>query len=406
VTPEEATALGLGRVAGLEEHIRPYRHGRDLAAHPRGVMVIDLFGLQAEEVRTRFPAVYQWVAERVKPDRDAKAGGSKDSNEYAAKWWLHGKPRASLRKALFGLPRYIATPETARRRWFVFLDAEVLPDNKLVNVALDDAYYFGVLSGHIHVTWANRAGGRLGVGNDPVYVKTKCFDAFPFPDCTENQKARIRTLAEQLTNHREQARSGHDDATITNQYAALERLRQIERDGGSSLTAKERAFHDAALIGVLKSLHDDLDAAVTDAYGWPVDLTDEEILERLVALNAERAAEEAQGQVRWLRPDFQAPEETRPVEKQGALIEEVKPGAVEAIERGSWPKGAAAQLAAVRDLLAANEGTWTVDTVAGRFIYAHKGTIRRHLDTLEVLGLLVSYDEGEERRWTVKEMVQ
>ena len=102
----------------------------------------------------------------------------------------------------------------------------------------------------------------------------------------------------------------------------------------------------------------------------------------------------------------QAPEETRPVEKQGALLEEVKPGAVEAIERGSWPKGAAAQLAAVRDLLAANEGTWTVDTVAGRFIYAHKGTIRRHLDTLEVLGMLVSYGEGDERRWTVRGLAQ
>ncbi|MBU0607833.1 MAG: class I SAM-dependent DNA methyltransferase [Armatimonadetes bacterium] len=400
VTPEEATALGLGRVAGLEEHIRPYRHGRDLAAHPRGVMVIDLFGLQAEEVRTRFPAVYQWVAERVKPDRDTNKRAT-----YRNNWWIFGEPRADFRPALAGLSRYIATPETARRRWFVFLDAEVLPDNMLVNVALADAYHLGVLSSHIHVVWALRAGGRLGVGNDPRYNKTRCFDPFPFPTSAEAQKARIRTLAEQLNNHREQVRVAHAAATITNQYAALERLRQIERVGGPP-TAKERSFHAAALIGVLKSLHDDLDAAVAAAYGWPVDLDDEVILERLVALNAVRAAEEAQGQVRWLRPDFQAPEETRPVEKQVALLEEGKPGAVEAIERGSWPKGAAAQLAAVRDLLAANEGTWTVDTVAGRFIYAHKGTIRRHLDTLEVLGLLVSYGEGDERRWTVRGLAQ
>jgi hypothetical protein len=46
---------------------------------------------------------------------------------------------------------------------------------------------------------------------------------------------------------------------------------------------------------------------VFQAYGWPADLTDEEILERLVALNAERAKEEAAGHVRWLRPDYQIP---------------------------------------------------------------------------------------------------
>ena len=61
------------------------------------------------------------------------------------------------------------------------------------------------------------------------------------------------------------------------------------------MAAKEKAIHEQGLVSVLRQLHDELDAAVADAYGWPVDLTDEEILARLVALNAERAAEEAQG---------------------------------------------------------------------------------------------------------------
>ncbi|HWH16751.1 MAG TPA: hypothetical protein VNT77_00205, partial [Allosphingosinicella sp.] len=51
----------------------------------------------------------------------------------------------------------------------------------------------------------------------------------------------------------------------------------------------------------------DLDAAVAAAYGWPADLPAAEIVARLVALNAERAAEEAAGHVRWLRPDYQKP---------------------------------------------------------------------------------------------------
>ncbi len=55
VTKEKARELGLGTVPGLERHIREYRNGRDLTGHSRGVMVIDLFGLYAEEVRERFP---------------------------------------------------------------------------------------------------------------------------------------------------------------------------------------------------------------------------------------------------------------------------------------------------------------------------------------------------------------
>lgn len=59
------------------------------------------------------------------------------------------------------------------------------------------------------------------------------------------------------------------------------------------------------LVSVLKTIHDDLDAAVLEAYEWPVTLSDDEILERLVALNHERAAEKKRGLVRWLRPEFQ-----------------------------------------------------------------------------------------------------
>ena len=70
VTSQQAAALGLGTVPGLEKHILPYRNGRDLAQRPREVMVIDLFPLSADEVRDRFPRVFQHVAERVKPERE------------------------------------------------------------------------------------------------------------------------------------------------------------------------------------------------------------------------------------------------------------------------------------------------------------------------------------------------
>ena len=95
VTPSEAEALGLSKRPGLERHIRHYRNGRDLTATPRGVMVIDLFGLKAEDVRKRFPDVYQHLAETVKVARQAQFDKSptRDAREYLDRWWTFGKPR-------------------------------------------------------------------------------------------------------------------------------------------------------------------------------------------------------------------------------------------------------------------------------------------------------------------------
>ena len=100
VSPEEAQRLGLGRLPGLDRHIRLYRNGRDLASRPRGVMVIDLFGLDAPEVAARFPEVYQWVLERVKPERDQNNRAT-----YRDNWWLFGEPRRELRPVLAPLSR-------------------------------------------------------------------------------------------------------------------------------------------------------------------------------------------------------------------------------------------------------------------------------------------------------------
>ena len=179
---------------------------------------------------------------------------------------------------------------------------EHLIDGSVIAIASSDAYTLGVVSSRIHVYWSLVAGGRMGIGDDPRYQNGPCFDPFPFPDCSEAQKARIRELGEQLDAHRKRQQALHPKLTLTDMYNVLEKLRS-----GAELTAKEKKTHEEGLVSVLKQIHDDLDAAVFDAYGWPATLTDEEILERLVALNAERAAEEARGLVRWLRPEFQNP---------------------------------------------------------------------------------------------------
>ncbi|MGO9664573.1 MAG: class I SAM-dependent DNA methyltransferase [Polyangia bacterium] len=392
VTPEEADKLGLGHTRGIGRHIRDYRNGKDITQQPRGVKVIDLFGLSEEELRKQWPSLYQWVFERVKPERDAK-GYSKDGAAYARLWWLHGKPRQELRASLHHLGRFISTVETSKHRFFVFLDKSILPDNMLVNIAIDDAFALGVLSSRIHVCWALAAGGTLE--DRPRYNKTVCFEPFPFPVVTKPQTERIRDLAEELDSHRKRQQAAHSDLTITSMYNVLEKLRS-----GEALTAKDKVIHEQGLVSVLKKLHDDLDAAVFDAYGWPRDLTDEQILERLVALNAERAAEEKRGLVRWLRPEFQNPGGAKTATQERlAATDEPEQAVAQPAAAAPWPKKLADRIGAIRDLVTKAPAAWSVEMVASAFKGANKGDVEEVLDSLAALGILAGYKAGGGRRW-------
>ncbi|MGA7484688.1 MAG: hypothetical protein WBW26_22740 [Bradyrhizobium sp.] len=201
-------------------------------ARSRDSMVIDLFGLEADEIRNRFPEVYQHVKMEVKEKiitkdgKEKKVGRDWNNRDYRRlNWWLFGENVPELRKALVGLRRYIATVETMKHRVFQFLDASILPDNKLVAVAIGDAEILGVLSSSTHVVWSLRAGGWMGVGNDPVYVKTQCLDPFPFPNANTIQKQTIRVIAEELDLHRKRVLAEHPHLTLTGLYNVLEMLR-------------------------------------------------------------------------------------------------------------------------------------------------------------------------------------
>ncbi|MDR0827648.1 MAG: DNA methylase [Desulfovibrio sp.] len=403
ITPEEADRLGLGRIPGLERHLRPYRNGRDLADGLRGVMVIDLFGLTAEEVRDKYPEVYQWVYTRVKPERDAMATRSKDSAQYAAKWWLFGKPRETFRPALAGLPRYIATIRVAKHHFFVFLPTEILPDSALVSIASADALHLGVLSSRIHICWALAASGRLGVGNDPYYNNSLCFDPFPFPDATPKQQARIRDLGEKLDAHRKARQALHPGLTMTGMYNALSALRE-----GRELTAKEKIAHELGLVTVLRELHDELDTAVAEAYDWPAALPDEEILFRLAALNAKRAEEEKQGTIRWLRPEYQTKSKTERKAIQATLDmglppmqtswpdahakgKKGKPAQAYAVPKTAWPTELLEQTQAVRGMVKTLQDAGSIitpKTVAERFTRASRARVEEILRVLEALGFV------------------
>ncbi len=226
VSSAQAKPLGLEKRQGLENHIRPYRNGRDLAGTSRGMMAIDLFGLGADEVRQRFPEVYQYLLQSVKPERDLNR-----RDTYREQWWIFGEPRREIRPALAEVSRYIATVDTSEHRIFQFLDASILCDDGVVIVASDDAYLLGVLHSRVHLVWALATGGWLGVGNDLRWNKTKVFDPFPFPVCADALKAEIRAVAEELDAHRKARQSEHPRLTLTQMYNVLEKLRAAPRAG-------------------------------------------------------------------------------------------------------------------------------------------------------------------------------
>ncbi|EHL24371.1 hypothetical protein KYG_03216, partial [Acidovorax sp. NO-1] len=394
--------------------LKPILNGRDLAEKPRNAHAIDFFGLNREEARTRFPGAYQRVLEAVKPQRDANAN-TKDGAAYADRWWVFAKPRPEMRRALAGTSRFIATPMTAKHRTFQFVSAKVLPDQGLIVVAHDDSFCLGLLSSQAHITWALATGARLGVGNDPRYNNSRCFETFPFPDedtgLTPQLRERIAQLAEQIDAHRKRVlapESGNTGLTLTGLYNVLAALRE-----GRALTAKEKTQHAQGLVGVLRELHDELDAAVLAAYGLPATATTDDILAHLVQLNTQRAAEEAQGRVRWLRPDFQNPQNS--LQKQELLAQEdqapeadlnsekplSKQEQTKPATQHPWPATLPEQVRAVADALAASPTPLTLSAIEARF--KGRGPWKKGLptllQTLEALGRAQAVAGGGVTAW-------
>jgi hypothetical protein len=189
------------------------------------------------------------------------------------------------------------TAQTAKYPVSIILIYHVIPDNKLIAIGLEDAYFLGILPSKIHVIWALAAGGRLE--DRPVYVKTTCFDPFLFPDATPEQKQKIRELGGKLDTHGKQSQNQHPEITITGIYNLLEEL-----PAGQPFTDSDKAYNDKALFFILKQIYDELYVGISAAYDWEKTLTDEEISSKLVALNAERAEEESKGIIHRLCPEY------------------------------------------------------------------------------------------------------
>lgn len=297
------------------EVLRPRFTARDILQRTGGGWIVD-FGCDSElGEAAKFQEPFLYIEGAVKPERVHNRRKS-----LAEWWWIHGEPRPGLRKAVAGLNRFIITPEVSKHRIFVWLDAVNLPDHQTRVFARPDDFSFGVLHSRVHEFWALAQGTQLREKESGFrYTPTTCFETFPFPKPAPAQKFTIAAAAKELDDLRERwlnppewtekrvlefpgSAKGPwaryiDPKTVdpktgvgTVRYPRLE-----PRDAPSAAKLKKRTLTNLynERPAWLDLVHKKLDAAVAAAYGWPADLTDDGILEKLLALNLERAAEEA-----------------------------------------------------------------------------------------------------------------
>lgn len=338
LTQNEAQTFGYPDRVGLGTLIRPFSNGMDIARVHRARLVIDVDDRNIDDIKKRFPDVYQWIYDKVKPERDQNNEAWRREN-----WYRFGRTYEFLRNSISDIERHIVTVRTSRYRYFVFKDHPHIPESGLVAIGSDASEHLSILSSKHHTTFMLATCGWLGAGNDPTYNHSLCFNKFPFPDITETHRARLAKLGEDLDTHRKRQQETHSKLTLTQMYNVLEKLR-----AGEVIEGKDKEVYDQGLVGILRDLHDQIDDAVADAYGWPCDLSNEDILYRLVDLNHVRAKEEAAGNIRWLRPEYQNPTGTI---AEGKTTEMDLGTAPVAAATMPWPKALPDQIAAVREAL-------------------------------------------------------
>ena len=282
--------------------LKPSLNGIDLMRRPRGMWMIDFGTTMSAEEAALYETPFRHVVENVKPERETN-----NREQYRKFWWRHGEPRIALRAAMNSIRKFVATPEVAKHRAFVWIEKPILPDNTLIVIARDDDTTFGVLSSRLHVAWALAVGGRMGMGNDPRYNPTLCFQTFPFPEgLTPNLKAEqytnphaieIAAAAKRLDKLRTNWLNPPEWVDVVPEVVAGYPDRIIPKpEFAKAIKARTLTnLYNLRAKGEVQWLEDGhraLDQAVAAAYGWTdysTEMLDEEILRRLLALNLARS---------------------------------------------------------------------------------------------------------------------
>ncbi|HEY5213154.1 MAG TPA: DNA methyltransferase, partial [Acidobacteriaceae bacterium] len=259
--------------------VKRYLNATDITNRDQHRYVIDFGTETSVSEAALYELPFEYIKKHVYPVRSLNRRESRKQ-----RWWLHGEPNPGMRLAMRGLDRYAATPRVSKHRIFTWISSEKLPDSAMCVFARSDDYFMGLLHSCPHELWARKVGTQLREAESGFrYTPKTTFDTFPFPFAPGTEPAEadspiVRTIAQAARE--------------------LVRLRDawLNPPNASEADLKDRTLTKLynARPEWLANAHRTLDQAVLAAYGWPSDLTDQEILSRLLALNHERAAVQSQ----------------------------------------------------------------------------------------------------------------
>jgi type II restriction/modification system DNA methylase subunit YeeA len=326
----------------------PWVNSLDVLRRPRCFWIVDFGSDSTLEHSARYEKPFAKVKADVFP---ARAEVKRKS--YRDYWWIHAEPCAEMRERIWPLARFLVTTTVSKHRVFAWLGSPTLPDHQLVAFGRSDDFFFGILHSRYHELWALAQGTQLREKESGFrYTPTTCFETFPFPFAgdldkppvhiepeldaakhythvvlreetpprtPDEHRAAIAAGAKELNELRERwlnppewtvekflefpgTKGGPWDryiapATVDSKTGiGTVRYPRLEpKDADCAAKLKKRTLTNLynERPAWLDLAHKKLDASVAAAYGWPADLADEQILEKLLALNLARAAEEA-----------------------------------------------------------------------------------------------------------------
>lgn len=270
--------------------LRPLVNGSDIMRKSRGRWVIDFATMDREEA-CLYELPFAHVFAKVRPARE-----SNPRKNRRERWWIHGETGSGWRDKTRTLPRYIATSQVAKHRCFVWQHSRVWPHQTVIAFARADDQTMGILQSRFHLVWAARFGTSLE--DRPRYTPTTTFETFPFPAglTPVREGALINAYADQIARAASNLTKLRDSWLFPPEWVI--RTPEIVPDYPDHFVPKEGHEADLSKRTLtnlynqqpewLSNAHQELDNAVAAAYGWPVDLSDDDILWNLLELNLSR----------------------------------------------------------------------------------------------------------------------
>ena len=271
--------------------LKPWVNGMDLVRRSAGKWIVDFGWVMSGSEAALYEEPFRWVQEHVYPMRQRTR--AEVTRRF---WWRHERPRPEMWAALGGLTRYVGTTLVSKHRVFAWFDVRVCPSNTVIVIARDDDTTFGILHSRFHEAWSLRLGTSLE--DRPRYTPTTTFETFPFPDgltpntsaadyADDPRAAAIADAAQRLVELRDRWLNPPEWVEWLDEPVPGYPQRPVPRDDAAVTALKTRTLTSLynASPQWLVDAHAALDAAVATAYGWPADISDDDALAELLALN-------------------------------------------------------------------------------------------------------------------------